>query len=504
MKLTFPRLVTLLTFIGLAAMAVRVSADGDTWWHLRTGQWMVEHRAIPRVDSFSFTRAGQTWLYPASAWLSEIALYAVFVAWGYAGLNLFTALFIIVAFVFVYRACAGPPLLRAFVVVLAAAVSAVFWSARPQIVSFAFTSLTAYGLHQHRWHKSRALWLIVPLMALWANVHGGFALGLMLMGLTLLGQSATWGWRWLSAFFTGPAAPLPEGESAPHDLRPLGGALVLSVAALCLNPSGPALLAFPFQTVSIGALRDFIQEWQSPNFHDARFQLFALLLLGTLAAQALAPRRANLTDVLLVCGAGVLGLLAARNVPLLAIVAPPILTRPLAAFLDEWQSRWRARALPTGPQASPRFAGLLNWLLLLLIVGAALLKISLAMPRAANEKQLAQTLPLGAAEYILRARPPGPLFNSYNFGGYLTWALYPDYPVYVDGRTDLYDDVFLRDYLRVALARPGYQAALDEHSINLVLIEADSFLGDRLSESAQWRMVYSDAVAVVFARVRAP
>ncbi len=130
----------------------------------------------------------------------------------------------------------------------------------------------------------------------------------------------------------------------------------------------------------------------------------------------------------------------------------------------------------------------------------AALKVAVVLPAAVNERELARFTPLNAAAYIRQARPPGPLFNSYNFGAYLTWALYPDYPVYVDGRTDLYDDAFLREYLDVALGRPGYQAVLDRAGARLVLVEADSLLADRLREAPAWRELYRDAVAVVFGR----
>src|SRR5439155_12015839 len=136
-----------------------------------------------------------------------------------------------------------------------------------------------------------------------------------------------------------------------------------------------------------------------------------------------------------------------------------------------------------------------------LLALAALVKILIPLPAAVNEKQLATIVPMQAVKFIESTRPPGPLFNSYNWGGYLTWALYPDYPVYVDGRTDLYDDAFLRQYLTAALGQPDYQQVLDQYHLNLVLIERDSPLDQRLGLSPQWRPLYQDAISVVYQRV---
>ncbi len=482
--LTLPRLVGALTFIAIFAMAARVSVDTDTWWHLRTGQWIVEHGAIPQVDPFSHPRAGAPWRIPG--WIIQVPLYLLFVNFGYAGLNLFTAALVTLTFFFVERACAGHPLLRAFALVLAATVSGIYWSARPQLVSLVLTAAFALILYLFRRGGPNRLGLLPPLMAFWANAHGGWALGFILLALTAAGEALKWGWAW----FTTRRAPAATG------LLWLGGITAACGLAVCLNPAGPEMLLYPFKTVGIGALRDFIQEWQSPNFHTVETQPFLWLLLATLAVVALSGRPPDLTDLLLVLATAYLGFLAGRNLPLLAVVAPPLLTRHADMLLSA------VRAAPAQPAARAAPAGFsaLNWGLLLGLALTAAVKVAAVLPAAVNEQALATFTPSAAAAFIQRTRPAGPLFNSYNFGAYLTWALYPDYPVYVDGRTDLYDDAFLRQYLRVALGRPGYAAVLDEAGVRLVLIEADSLLGDRLSADPAWRVLYRDAVAAVYGR----
>jgi hypothetical protein len=492
-SLTLPRLVVAITFMLIFAMAARVSLDTDTWWHLRTGQWIVERGAVPLTDPFSHTRAGADWRIPG--WIVQAPLYLLFATFSYAGLNLFTAFFVTLAFVFVYRTCAGHPLLRAFALVLAVAVSAIYWSARPQIVSFALAGAFAWILYDFRERGRNRLWLLPPLMALWANAHGGFAIGFILLAFTLAGEGVKWAWAWLSARY-GDASAARAADWRP--LAWLAGIGLACALAVMINPIGPEMLLYPFKTVGIGALRDFIQEWQSPNFHQRETQPFLWLLLGTLATVILSRRAANFTDLLLVCGLGYMGFLAGRNMPLLALVAPPLLTRHASELLADLRARF---IRPAGAMTGGPGLIVVNWVLLILIGLLALAKVISVLPAQVNEAQIAKMVPVKAAEFVRRARPAGPLFNSYNFGAYLLWALYPEYPVYTDGRTDLYDDAFLRQYLDTALGRPGALATLEAQGIRLVLVEADSLLGDRLSESGQWERLYRDEVAAVYGRV---
>ncbi|MGQ0603684.1 MAG: hypothetical protein ACT4QE_18540, partial [Anaerolineales bacterium] len=447
--LTLPRLVVALTFLAIFAMAMRVSADTDTWWHLRTGQWIIEHRSVPQTDPFSWTRAGEPWRIPG--WIVQVPLYLLFTNFGYAGLNLFTAACVTLTFALVYPTCTGHPLLRAFVLVLAATVSGIYWSARPQIVSLVLAA--AFVLILYRWREGRfyggqpqglsvrLLWLPV-LMALWANAHGGFAIGFILIGLTFAGEMLKDTWQVLEQWRKSTISNSPISNNPPLQLLFVVAACMFAVA---LSPAGPEMLLYPFKTVSIGALREFIQEWQSPNFHELSQQPFLWLLLLTFAMVALSRKPVDVTDLILVCGTAYLGFLAGRNMPLLALTAPALLTRHAAHLLDDV----RKRDSVSGASHPAHGFIVANWILLVVFTLLALIKIISVLPARVNEPAIAQSVPVGAADFIRRERPLGPLFNSYNFGAYLMWAL-PEYPVYVDGRTDLYDDAFLREYLSVA------------------------------------------------------
>src|SRR5579859_1509086 len=487
-RLTLPVLATILTFAGIFAMAARPSIDTDTWWHLRAGAWMVAHHQVLAVDMFSSTRFGQPWL--NHSWLSQILLYGVWQLLSYAGLNLLTAVLVVIAWWFVYARIEGNAYLKAFCLVLGAAASAVYWSARPQMASFLLTAVFAWVLGDFRWRGIDLLWWLPLLVVLWVNLHGGFAIGFLLLLGTLAGQGLS----------------LVLGQSGPGTLTWSGLRRLAVVSAICaavvpLNPFGPALYLVPLRTVSIGVLQQFIQEWQSPDFHLLQFQPFIGLVLATIVALGLSRRRADLTDLLLVCGFTYLALVSARNVSNAALIITPLLARHAAAIVAELhQSRPRLAAL-VDPAPALRNYPVLNGALLGLVLLAVLIKAADASLPATNAKFIASQEPVKAVDYLEQAQPPGPLFNAYNWGGYLAWRLYPNYPVFVDGRTDLYDDALLRQYLTAALGQPSYRLVLDQYGVNLVLVEQGSPLAQRLAVDTAWRPLYADSVSAVFQRV---
>ncbi len=351
-------------------MSARISMDTDTWWHLRAGQWIVENRAIPLTDSFSYTRLGQAWHYPG--WLFQVPLFLIYRLSGPGGLNLLTAGMVTLAFSFIWRAMRGGVLLRAFVIILAATASGVYWAARPYLVTFVLAAVFLWILEEYRWHPSerstRRLWLLPLFMVVWANSHGGFVVGFLLWGVYWVGELAVWLSAGnlparLKAFINKPNSLFQP----PAALFWLGCCLLLAV---CLNPSGAEMLAYPLKTVSIGALQEYIQEWQSPDFHSLSVQPFAWLLLATFGVVGCSRRRLALTDFLLIAGFAYLGFMAGRNIALFALVSPLVLARHAEAFANQVGERLKIR---TETRLPARLV-VLNVFLILILGAAAFVK----------------------------------------------------------------------------------------------------------------------------------
>lgn len=483
--LTLDRLLFAVFLIAIFTMAVRAPADTDTWWHLQSGRWILENQTIPRTDPFSHTRFGEPWI--DHSWLAQIILFLLFDSWSFAGIAFLIAALATIAFVVVWFQCRDQDRwLRAFVLIIAAATSGVIWAARPQMFSFTLTALVAYLLDRFKRGNRAIIWGLPLVLLVWVNTHGGFAVAFILMVAYIFGEIGN--------------HILKNQGMTWREIRQLALVMLICFLVIPINPNGFQMWSYPFRTVGIGALQDFIAEWRSPDLHQMHLQPFIWMLLATLTVLGLSGQRADFTDLTLVALFAYMSLLAGRNIALFALVAAPVVIRYGDAALSEWRERLGVRVRPR-TRASPgaRFLIFLNWALLLLVVAAALIKISLPISQAVNEKAIAEAIPVGAIEFLKENQPEGPIFNSYNWGGYLVWEL-PQYPVFVDGRTDLYDDLFLREYLSTVFAQDGWEQTLDRYGINLVLIESQSVMGQLLAERTAWELVYQDEMAAIFVR----
>lgn len=476
-------LVTLLALIMIFAMSTRIPVDTDTWWHLRSGEYIVTNRVILMSDPFSLTKAGDAWI--NHSWGAQIVLYG-FAQWlgGNVGLALYTALLATGGMWVVSRMCEGNAYVRAFALVLGAAAAAVFWSARPQMMSFFLSTVILYVLYLYKRRKVDRLWLLPVLMILWVNLHGGFAIAFILLFGTIGGEV-------LGRLFDGKNPDVLTWAQ----IGKLIAFTVLAALALVVNPNTVQMWGYPFRTVGIGVLQAFIQEWASPDFHGRETWPFVFLLLGTLAAVGLGSRRMDWTDLALVGGTAFLSLYAGRNISTFAVVTTPVFVRYLQAYLDE--KGWRLRP----PRPARGVALVLNYVLLVLVTAGALLYIVATLSPRSVDKAQRDYLPVEAAEYLTQNVDPataGPMFNTYNWGGYLMFAA-PQFPVFVDGRTDLYDDALLTEWLNTLLAR-DWQATFAKWNIRLVVIEKDSALAGVLRAEPGWREVHQDAKAAIFRR----
>jgi hypothetical protein len=479
-QLTIERAAVIILFALLFALAARVPIDTDSWWHIRSGQYTLTNGMI-YTDPFSFTKAGQPWI--NHSWGSQIILYAVWQIGGNFGLSIYVATLATAGMYMVYRMSSGSAYLRAFALVIGAATAAVFWSPRPQMLSFFLSTVILYLLYLHKRRRIDRLWLIPVIMGIWGNLHAGFSIGFIFLFGSIAGEI-------LGNIFN------PKGETVVPwaGIRKMILVTLVSIAALVINPYGLQMLAVPFQTLGIGALQNFIQEWNSPNFHQRETWPFIFLLLGLLGAVGASKKRLDWTDFVLASGTAFMGLLAGRNIAVFAVVATPILTEHLDSALTE--HGWVIQPVR---RVTPRMARL-NVILVGVVLLGALLKVLLVLDNKTITQAQEDYLPVKVTAHLTAEHPAGPMFNSYNWGGYFIYFL-PDYKVFVDGRTDLYQDEFLsNNYLKTATGVSGWRDTLDKYGINLVVVEAQSGLARNLREEPGWKLDYEDKMAVVFVR----
>lgn len=482
--LSTQRLFTAIVFIALFVMATREIADPDFWWHLRTGQVITATRTIPHTDIFSTTADGKEWV--THEWLSEVIMYALYFVGGFGLLILAFAACITLAFGFVYLRCAGKPYVAGFCVILGALATAPTWGVRPQILSLLLTSVFLFLLDRYvSSGKTKFLIPLFPLMILWVNLHSGFAVGIVIIAIYTLGIL-------VDRFLAGRSKIVRTSTNGPiQSIVPLVVCLGACLFAVLLNPNGARMYSYPFETLTSHAMQSYIQEWFSPDFHQLEWLPFALLFVLVLVSAFLGKAPLSSTEVTLVALFGLAGLRSARNVPLFALVATPV----LAAEVDGWLGL--SVHLNDTRKTSHR-TGILNFVVLLLVLLAGAIRVGTVLANQSNIEQV--TFPAAAADWIEAQQPKPNLYNSYNWGGYLIWRLYPAYKVSIDGRADVYGDQSIEKYLSIYRAAPGWEQKLALAGVNVLMLEPDSPLAYALGENPNWRQSFRDDKSVVFVR----
>lgn len=473
----------LLVFFRYAALSTVAPTDYDYWWHVKTGQYIVETGTLPRVDVFSYTVAGSPWV--AHEWLTDLLLFRVQQQVGYVGNVILFALLSTLTALVVYATCRlwslGEP--TATVLMMWASSMAVgSGNVRPQAMTVLLIAVFALLLTRYRRGQKRGLWALPPLMALWANLHGGYIMGLVLLGLAILGESVM---------------ELGVRRRLVAPSRMLLLVVGLSAGATLLTPHGFDALLYPLQYAGTQNVHmAFISEWQSPDFHNLG-QPFVLLFAPSLllaVAIGVAHRPLGATEVLWGLTLATMALQSVRHIALYAVVVTPILGARFQQVLPDLSrplARWRRPALAA-----------VCWPLL----AVSVLYLTTAAegwghfqpgaePRAAG-------YPAGAVDYIRANDLRGNLFNEYHWGGYLIYQLSPDRRVFIDGRADVYGPLLER-FRGVVRLSPHWRETLDEHDVRLVLLEKEAPLAVVLGDDPGWQETYVGEVERLFVR-RAP
>ncbi|HEX4406832.1 MAG TPA: hypothetical protein VH560_18465 [Polyangia bacterium] len=463
--LSFDGMLVGLLFVVVVFGACLTVAQADTFWALRAGQdiWRTGH--VPRVDAYSFTAFGLPW--PDHEWLWQAIAYPIFRAGSFPLLTAFAAGLIVAAVAVVYRLTVGAVPTRFVLVALAIPLSSLVWTLRPQLVT-----LLALAVLLTLLVDDRAAWL-PPLFLVWANAHGGVALG----GVVLV---AAWGAAWLRAV-----------RGAVVDRRRawrLTVALPLCALATAATPLGFGI--FSFVVTSEARLRAaHVSEWLPPSLGLlAPFWILVAAFVALAIARRRQLRAAPWADWVCVVATFALLPFALRSV---RQVGPWLLLAPAAASrLLGADFRWRRRTAVEGPD-HPR----LNALIVAMFAGVAALCIGVAW--AMPLPRLGWRPVPEAALAALRACPDR-LYNHYDEGGYLVWLL-PERKVFVDSRQDPYPLPFLIEHARIELGQAPYEPVFRRWDLRCAFLREDSPTRARLAADGWTTRFHDDTWAVLTA-----
>jgi hypothetical protein len=293
------------------------------------------------------------------------------------------------------------------------------------------------------------------------------------------------------------------GKRQPARKRQLALLAWVALATILASLASPYFIEhwlYPFRVMSMSAVKSYITEWQSPDFHKPTFQAYLALVFATLVAAMYRDKRPDLTEISVTGVFLAAGFVAVRHVAISALALVPFAA---ASFADLRQGRRPSiESTSAAESASRRLAAArrmdlsrkqlpINWLVLaLLLVGFLFYYPS---RRASEDRDMNTIDPVGATDFILKAGIKGRMLNTFHFGGYLIDRLYPAQKVFIDGRADMYGDDFIREYLEMTVGAPDWQRLFDKYRVDYLVVQRDTALRQLLLCRGDYKLVYDDA-----------
>lgn len=483
---------------GLAAIAalfcLHPEGNSDLFWQLKAGELIVHDRALLAFDPFSFTALGNAWF--NHEWLPEAIFFLVERTWGFAGLSLlsFGIGLALAAAIFLGTARPSGSPAVALLFTLAAFVLGAprIGLLRPDLISFLLFALLLLILTGSEGRRPSFLWLVVPLLILWANIHSSVIIGPPIVILFLVVR------------MFGPRGD-EETSLSPEFVAVLGCAVVLAPA---VNPHTWRIYTFPFEHLSQRYSVAVTSDWAGLSWFPPHIDLagWGLLALAAAVVLLLIRRRKEIPVAMAIVAvaSAAAGFWMVRFLPYAAI-ALCFLLATLLGGLPPVSRRVSAMALllpflllallaRTGPVLGIRIDGGRAHVLFGRPVGTGLDR---------------ESFPVEAVQFIRERRVHGRIFNDMAWGGYLIWVGFPEQRVFIDTRTPVYGDLFVQEYADALFNERVFESVVARYGITHVLYDTREILAPGgplqfLVGNPHWVPLTHSEKAVLFARVDVP
>jgi hypothetical protein len=475
-------LIFILVFsLSLFVMPQLINSDGDLGRHITIGKVLLDQRAILRTDIFSHTMPGEELV--LHEWLSDLIFGIVYRTAGLNGIAWMTALILASTYALFtaglkyvnvrtpVRLLAG---LAAFIV------STIHWHTRPHIITtLVFTYFVITLAYYYKTEKWKILIPLPFLMILWANLHGAFISGLVLVGLFALGLLLE------KRFFAAGT---------------MGGLFLILILSSWINPYGPRMITHSFGYLQLDYLVDITEEYTSPNFHDFITWPFLGILLLTIVIGWYSTRPVGWVPLVMLFYWTASALYSARNIPLYGQIAVLFLACEGDRLIAKLSPKFDAY-ISRSDRAGRRAGG---WIYAILLAGLFIFLEANGgtLDNAGlGNKFDPDYFPVGAIDALQESGlPKGNVFNEFMWGGYLLYRLWPEKQVFIDGQTDFYGEDLTYTYKQTVDGQGEWQAVLDEYGVTWVILPPERTLGKLLNLSPDWERIYSDETASVWVR----
>lgn len=483
------RFVSLALFLMIFFSALRVPLDSDFFWHIHAGAVSIAQKSPVLIDLFSFTRFGATWI--NHSWLSEIVYYLIFQYFSYRGVMIFVAIIATLTMWLIFRRMQGNALMRSFLIIFAMLISAVIWAPRPQMFSIFCFAILANLVEKYENSKEiKYAGYILLLFLVWSNLHAGFSIGIAYMGLILAGK------------FIDLLLARDQPNEKSRFLLILLGLIILCSLVVCLNPNGLNVWKVQFDTVSISSLQNFIDEWASPDFHQLTLQPYLWVWILFVLLLAVSKNYLPFESIIPIAFFGALGFIAKRNfAPFAVVIFSPLSELLIAFFNNRIKDSWiftKYKTMITIQNTEPKV--IVQKTINLIVIGVISIfvigKIAYLGTAQIINAYEANQYPISALNYLHSTGiPAGNVLNPYEWGGFIAWEN-PDIKIFVDGRTDLFGDKIILDYIKMVNAQDGWEKSLADYQISWVFLKQGTPLLKELSIRG-WHSIYDDQQAAI-------
>lgn len=447
--------------------------DTDYFWHLKVGEFIFNNKRIPVNDIFSWYGISHNLDWFSHEWLSEIFLYINYKVFGHTGNIVFVAMSVSLIILTLYITNVDNFFRNIYfsftwfiIFIVCIGSSAV---PRPQIFNFLLMTISLYILNKYREEDTELVWLLPVISILWVNLHGGSSsLLLVLISITILSGLFNF------TFFKIKAEKLPM-----YKIKCLIINLALSIGTAIINPKGIKMLIYPIMNMSDRLMLTTIDEWRCPDLKDIPDLPIFLAIGVVIIIFIIIKEEIDLFDIIISIAFIYLTLKSVRFVALLVIAVTPIVLK----------------YVPKGKDTD--IIKVLKYPFILIIIIMAIFNCNII--KSLNKCSIdTKYLPSEKSIEFIKKEKPARMLNSYTWGGYL---IYKNIPVFIDGRADLYSKNIYPDYIHIDYIRNDFKSLLNKYEFDVIMYPKDSKLNLYLSDSKDFKLIYSDSITVIYTRV---